>query len=82
MIAIGKYLGVPVHLVEKAPSDGLCGKTDEDNFGFTYQVLDRYIRTGEIESAEDKEKIDRLHRINAFKLKPRSKFASELPFCG
>ena len=82
VIAIGKYLGVPVHLVEKAPSDGLCGKTDEDNFGFTYQVLDRYIRTGEIESAEDKEKIDRLHRINAFKLKPRSKFASELPFCG
>lgn len=79
VVEIGRHLGIPLHLVEKAPSDGLCGKTDEDNFGFRYAVLDRYIRTGEIESQEDKEKIDRLHRINAFKLRPRSKFESNLP---
>ena len=45
---IGHVLGLPQDLVEKVPSDGLCGKTDEDNFGFTYDVLDKYIRTGEI----------------------------------
>lgn len=29
--------------IDKAPSDGLTGKTDEDNLGFTYNILDRYI---------------------------------------
>lgn len=68
--AIGKYLGLPEFLVEKVPSDGLTDRTDEDNLGFTYVVLDRYIRTGVCENAETKAKIDRLHRINEFKLKP------------
>ena len=68
--AIGNYLGLPKFLVEKVPSDGLTDRTDEDNLGFTYVVLDRYIRTGVCEDAETKAKIDRLHRINEFKLKP------------
>jgi NAD+ synthase len=66
---IGKVLGLPNDLVEKAPSDGLCGKTDEDNLGFTYAVLDRYIRTGEIDDLETKELIDRKHKANVFKLR-------------
>lgn len=66
--AIGHYIGIPDEFVEKAPSDGLCGKTDEDNIGFTYAVLDRYIRTGEIDDPEIKEKIDRRHVQNLFKL--------------
>ena len=66
--AIGKHLGLPTHLVEKVPSDGLTSRTDEDNLGFTYAELDRYIRTGEIEDAEKKARIDRMHRINHFKL--------------
>jgi NAD+ synthase len=65
---IGHLLGLPYDLVEKTPIDGLCGKTDEDNLGFTYAVLDRYIRTGEIDDLATKERIDRLHRINQFKL--------------
>lgn len=65
---IGHVLGLPDELVEKAPSDGLCGKTDEDNLGFTYAELDRYIREGVIEDAEKKAKIDRLHQMNLFKL--------------
>ena len=65
---IGHLLGLPYDLVEKVPIDGLCGKTDEDNLGFTYAVLDRYIRTGEIDDTTIKERIDRLHRINQFKL--------------
>ena len=59
---------LPEQLVEKVPIDGLCGKTDEDNLGFTYAVLDRYIRTGEIDDEETKAKIDRMHRLNLYKL--------------
>ena len=66
--AIGRLLGLPDELVDKVPIDGLCGKTDEDNLGFTYAELDRYIREGVIDDQAKKEKIDRMHRINAFKL--------------
>lgn len=66
--AIGRVLGLPEMFVEKVPIDGLCGKTDEDNLGFTYAVLDRYIRTGEIDDPEIKAIIDRKHKINLFKL--------------
>jgi len=59
---------LPANLVEKTPIDGLCGKTDEENLGFTYAELDRYIRTGVIEDEAKKVRIDRLHRINQFKL--------------
>jgi len=68
MKQIGRLLGLPDVLVDKVPIDGLCGKTDEDNLGFTYATLDKYIRTGEIESEETKARIDRLHRMNLFKL--------------
>lgn len=66
--AIGYELGLPKELIEKTPSDGLCGKTDEDNLGFTYDMLDRYIRTGECENTEVKQKIDDMHEKNLFKL--------------
>ncbi|MCR4728696.1 MAG: NAD(+) synthase [Lachnospiraceae bacterium] len=66
--AIGRALGLPEELIEKAPSDGLTGKTDEDNLGFTYAVLDRYIRTGEIDDPETKKNIDGRHERNLFKL--------------
>ena len=65
---IGKALGLPDELVYKVPSDGLCGKTDEDNLGFTYDVLDKYIRTGEIEDMDTKVRIDYMHEKNLFKL--------------
>lgn len=67
--AIGRVLGLPEELVEKKPSDGLCGKTDEDNLGFTYATLDRYIREGKIDDKATKERIDTLHKKNLFKLK-------------
>lgn len=66
--AIGYELGLPKELIEKVPSDGLCGKTDEDNFGFTYAVLDRYIREGVCEDKTIKAKIDAMHEKNMFKL--------------
>lgn len=66
--AIGYLLDLPKELVEKIPIDGLCGKTDEDNLGFTYAVLDRYIREGEIDDPEIKKLIDEKHEKNLFKL--------------
>ena len=78
VIAIGKVLGLPVDLVEKAPSDGLTGRTDEDNLGFTYAVLDRYIRTGVCEDESAKRLIDRKHAMNLFKLKPIPHFEPEI----
>ena len=68
--AIGKELGLPIDLVEKTPSDGLCGKSDEDNLGFKYAVLDHYIRTGECEDPAIKALIDDKHQKNLFKLQP------------
>ena len=68
--AVGRELDLPDFLVEKIPADGLTDKTDEDNLGFTYAELDKYIRTGMIENEQTKARIDRLHRLNEFKLKP------------
>ena len=75
--AIGRVLGLPEVLVEKVPIDGLCGKTDEENLGFRYAELDRYIRTGEIDDPEKKAKIDRLHWLNQFKLELMPAFQPE-----
>ncbi len=78
MKQIGRILGLPGELVDKVPTDGLCGKTDEEKLGFTYAELDRYIRTGEIENAESKEKIDRLHKMNLFKLELMPSFKPDI----
>lgn len=78
---IGRFLGLPDVLVDKPPIDGLCGKTDEDNLGFTYAVLDRYIRTGKIDDPATKELIDRKHRANLFKLQLMPSFDPNLEIC-
>ena len=72
--AIGEILGLPHNLVHKTPSDGLSGMSDEEKIGFTYEVLDKYIRTGVCEDADTKAKIDRMNRINKFKLEPMPGF--------
>lgn len=70
VVALGDACGLPHELTHKTPADGLCGKTDEENFGFTYKTLNDYILTGKCEDKEAKEKIDAMHLKNAFKLKP------------
>jgi len=72
--AIGREIGLPDKYIDKTPIDGLCGKTDEDSLGFTYAVLDRYIREGVCEDEIVKEKIDRLHRMNLHKINPMPAF--------
>lgn len=75
--AVGRLLGLPDVLVDKVPIDGLCGKTDEENLGFTYAELDRYIREGVIDDTDKKAKIDRLHEMNQFKLRLMPAFVPE-----
>ena len=72
---IGHAMGLPSKWVDKTPDDGLPHScSDEQKFGFTYEVLDRYIRTGVCEDSAVKEKIDRMHRSNLFKLSMPDKF--------
>jgi NAD+ synthase len=66
---IGKVLGLPLEFIEKVPIDGLSDKTDEESLGFSYDVLDKFIRTGICEDEEIKGKILRLNKLNEFKLK-------------
>ena len=73
---VGYELGLPKDLIEKAPEDGLSGKTDEDNFGFTYATLDHYIETGE-GPKDIIEKIERMHKANLHKLLPIPKFEKQ-----
>lgn len=80
MKQIGRLCGLPAVLIDKVPIDGLCGKTDEDNLGFTYAVLDRYIRTGEIDDENIKKNIDDRHRRNLFKLSYMPCFHTEKYF--
>lgn len=80
MKQIGRLCGLPDVLIDKVPIDGLCGKTDEDNLGFTYAVLDRYIRTGEIDDENIKKNIDDRHSRNLFKLSYMPCFHTEKYF--
>ena len=78
VLEIGFLLDLPENLVKKVPADGLCGKTDEDNLGFTYAALDEYIRTGICENEAYKARIDTLHERNLFKLKTIPCFEPEV----
>lgn len=72
--AVGRELGLPEKFIEKTPIDGLCGATDEDTLGFTYETLDKYIRTGVCEDLDTKERIDSLHKYSMHKLLPIPRF--------
>ena len=76
---LGRVLGLPDVLTEKIPLDGLSGKTDEDNLGFTYLELDHYIRTGQIENTEKRKKINELHQMNLFKLNSIPAYDPQIP---
>ena len=75
---IGYLLGLPRELVDKTPIDGLCGKSDEENLGFSYAELDKYIRTGVIADADKKALIDKKHKLNLFKLQIMPAFKPEI----
>lgn len=68
--AIGEELGLPEYLIEKVPVDGLTAKTDEEHFGFTYEVLDRYLREGVIDNIDTQVKIETMIQNSEFKRLP------------
>ena len=76
--SIGYELGIPSSLIEKVPSDGLCGTTDEKAMGISYAVMDKYIRTGEIDDEVMKKKIDERVEKYRFKREPIPCFETEL----
>lgn len=49
VLSIGKYLGVPDKIINKAPNDGLGGLTDEEKLGVTYKQIAEYVETGKTE---------------------------------
>jgi NAD+ synthase len=65
VIEIGDDLGLPYELMHKTPSDGLCGKSDEDNLGFTYKEINELIRKN-IHGPHYEEIMDK-YRKNIFK---------------
>lgn len=70
VVELGDILGLPYELSHKVPSDGMCGLSDEDRFGFTYAELDAYLREGKKPDPEKLEKIERMHRAGLHKLLP------------
>ena len=76
--ALGAELGLPEKFLVKPPSDGLTGKTDEDNLGFTYHAVNEYVRRG-ICDEETRAKIDHKHRISRFKFKTIPVYHNGLP---
>ena len=79
VIQIGRYLKIPEKFIVKPPADGLTGKTDEMVLGFSYDLLNKYIRTGEIADLKTKEKIDAMHKYTGFKFEPIPLFSNGLP---
>ena len=67
VIAVGEALGLPRYLTHKTPSDGLCGKSDEDAFGFTYKQLNDYINNGTCGNTEIDKAINIKHINSQFK---------------
>jgi NAD+ synthase len=68
ILEIGDNLDeLPAHLVHKAPGDGMSGKTDEDNTGISYDVLDAYLLDEVIPEYDILRKIEERHDRNIHK---------------
>lgn len=73
-----EYLDAPLSIRQKPPSAGLYeGQTDEDDIGFSYKELDRYILEGETDNKGLKERIDRMHLNTEHKRRPIPVFSAE-----
>ena len=78
VVALGRQLGLPERFLIKPPSDGLTGKTDEDNLGFSYHAVNEYVRKGVADPAI-KEQIDHKHRVSRFKFETIPVYHNGLP---
>ena len=68
VVAVGLTMPeLPRELVQKTPSDGLSGKSDEEKMGISYQCIHDFIRKGDAGSSEANEKIRRMYNASAHK---------------
>ena len=68
LLSLGDNLDeLPAHLVHKAPGDGMSGKTDEDNTGISYDVLDAYLLDEALPDYDTLHKIEDRHVRNLHK---------------
>lgn len=59
---LARFLNIPEIIVEKPPTAGLWeNQTDESEMGFSYDVLDKYIKTGE----GPEEIVNKIKRMNS-----------------
>lgn len=65
VLELGDYMKLPKELVHKTPTDGMCGASDEDKMGFTYEELDNLIRNDKI--GEHYNKIVSMNKTSHFK---------------
>jgi len=64
---LARYLNIPNIIIEKPPTAGLwANQTDEKEMGFSYDVLDNYIKTGD-GSEELVNKIKRMNLVSQHK---------------
>lgn len=67
VLEIGKILGVPNKIINKAPNDGLGLGSDEEKLGVTYKEVEEYIKTGKTANAKSCLKIEKLHKQSEHK---------------
>lgn len=67
VMELGHYMGLPDDLVYKEPADGLTGKSDEDNFGFTYKELDTFLTEPNIIFTHNSAKFMEMHKNSQHK---------------
>ena len=80
VLAIGRELGLPEEFISKVPEDGLSGKTDEDNLGFTYEKLDDFLLSGDVPDYDTFVNIMERHQRNLHKVKPMPSFRGKYSF--
>ena len=68
LLVIGDALDLPHDLIHKTPADGMCGSSDEDNLGFTYEELDAYLLEDISPKYESLKLIEQAHARNKHKL--------------
>ena len=69
VLEIGKSLGVPDKILNKAPNDGLGSGNDEEKIGVTYKEIEEYIVTGKTKNLTSMEKIEKMHKQTEHKRK-------------
>lgn len=70
VVQLGLDLGLPELLVKKAPSDGMCGMTDEEKLGFTYDELQK-VATGKTDGVSPEKVKIITNKINGIAWKKR-----------